>query len=248
MRLPTFETGEMPGKIQSPSPPMIPLAVRLTIRISVALVVAVTVVLVPAGTARYWQALLFLALVSVPTIALMFLLLARDPAIIERRLQANEVSSSQKSLIRWYRPVFLIAAVIPGLDYRFGWSPALVGSVPLWLTLVCDGVAVTAILFAGWVIDINRFAGRTIRVEPGQPLVSTGPYCLVRHPLYSASLVLCLATPLALGSWIALPLFAVLVPFYALRLLNEEKLLRRQLEGYAAYCHRTPFRLIPFIW
>jgi protein-S-isoprenylcysteine O-methyltransferase Ste14 len=124
----------------------------------------------------------------------------------------------------------------------------IVGEVSMPLVLVCDGLIVGALVFAGWVFRVNEYAGRSVQVEKGQRVIDSGPYGLVRHPLYSASLLIWLATPLALGSWIALPLFASLAPFYILRLMNEELQLTRELKGYAAYCKRTPFRLIPFVW
>ncbi len=99
-----------------------------------------------------------------------------------------------------------------------------------------------------WVIDLNRYAARTIQVEEGQRVISSGPYRYVRHPLYAGGLLMWLATALALGSYVALPFFAQLVPVFVLRLLNEEKVLRRDLRGYAEYCQGTPYRLIPYIW
>jgi protein-S-isoprenylcysteine O-methyltransferase Ste14 len=137
---------------------------------------------------------------------------------------------------------------VPGLDHRFGLSHTITGAVSMPGSLICDALIVLALLLAGWVLHVNEFAGRSIRVERNQPLITNGPYSIVRHPLYSASLLLWLATPLALGSWVALPLFILLIPFYILRLMNEELVLNRDLRGYAAYCKRTPFRLIPWVW
>jgi protein-S-isoprenylcysteine O-methyltransferase Ste14 len=110
-----------------------------------------------------------------------------------------------------------------------------------------------ALIFGGfllviWVMKVNSFAARTIQVEEGQKVISTGPYSVVRHPMYTGSLVLWLFTPLALSSYVAWPAFALLIPFYFFRLLNEEKFLRRELPGYSEYCLRTRYRLIPFIW
>ena len=99
-----------------------------------------------------------------------------------------------------------------------------------------------------WVITVNRFAAGVIQIEAGQPVVSTGPYRRVRHPMYSVMSVMFLFIPLALGSYFALPAFVFLIPLLVLRLLNEEKVLGRELPGYAEYCQRTRYRLIPFVW
>ena len=99
-----------------------------------------------------------------------------------------------------------------------------------------------------WALKTNSFAASTIRVESGQRVISTGPYRMVRHPMYLGVDLMALFTPLALGSYFALPAFALLIPMIVLRLLNEEKLLRQDLPGYSEYCLRTPFRLVPFVW
>jgi len=99
-----------------------------------------------------------------------------------------------------------------------------------------------------WVLRVNSYAGRTIQVDAGQTVISTGPYAWVRHPMYFGTVVLWMGTPLALGSWVALPVFALLVSFYVLRLLSEEKVLRTELPGYAEYCAKTRFHLIPLVW
>jgi protein-S-isoprenylcysteine O-methyltransferase Ste14 len=171
-----------------------------------------------------------------------------DPQLIERRLQSKEKISEQKLLMRVSKPVFLAAFLLPGLDYRLGWTRTSLGAVPLWLMLLCQALILGGLLLVVWVMKVNSFASRTIQVEAGQRVISTGPYRMVRHPLYSGSLVMWLATPLALGSYIAWPAFALLIPFYVFRLLNEEKVLRQELPGYPEYCLRTRFRLVPFVW
>jgi protein-S-isoprenylcysteine O-methyltransferase Ste14 len=184
----------------------------------------------------------------VPVSAISFTLLVRKPAVIARRMQGSERSRSQRALVSAFRPLFLVMLFVPGLDHRLGLSRTITGPVPLSLTIAGDVAMVLAILFCGWVFQVNEFAGRTIQVEARQRVIDSGPYGLVRHPLYAGSLLMWLATPLALGSWIALPLFALLTPFYVLRAINEELQLTRELKGYVAYCKRTPFRLIPFVW
>jgi protein-S-isoprenylcysteine O-methyltransferase Ste14 len=124
----------------------------------------------------------------------------------------------------------------------------MLGGVPPWLSLVADAMVLGGLLLTFWVMKVNSFASRTIEVEAGQKVVSSGPYGLVRHPLYSGSLLIWLFAPVALGSYAAWPAFALLVPLYVYRLLNEEKFLRRALPGYSEYCLRTRFRLVPYIF
>jgi protein-S-isoprenylcysteine O-methyltransferase Ste14 len=232
------------ARVQSPNA----LALRLSVRLLGGLVLLATILFSSAWTFRFWQAMVYLPAVILSIAAVCFTLLVRSPAIIERRLQTVEHSRSQRALIRAFRPLFFLIMFVPGLDHRFGLTRTIVGDVSIPLTLACDGLIVAAMLFMGWVLRVNEFAGRTIQVEENQRVIDTGPYGFVRHPLYSGSLLMFLATPLALGSWVALPLFALLIPFYVLRLMNEELRLTRELKGYAAYCKRTPFRLIPFVW
>jgi protein-S-isoprenylcysteine O-methyltransferase Ste14 len=224
------------------------LMVHWSLRLLGAFALLAGILFLSAWTLRYWQAAVYLLAVFVPAAAVSMVLLLRNPAVIERRLQTAERSRAQQALIRAFRPLFLIMLFVPGLDHRFGLSRTITGPVSLPVTLVCDGLIVLAILFIGRVFRVNEFAGRSIRVDHNQAVVDSGPYSVVRHPLYSASLVLWLATPVALGSWIALPLFALLIPFYILRLMNEEMVLAQELKGYTAYCKRTPFRLVPWLW
>ena len=97
-------------------------------------------------------------------------------------------------------------------------------------------------------MDVNRYAARTVRVEAEQKVISTGPYKYVRHPFYCGAVVMFLVAPLGLGSYVAFPVFALVIPIFILRLLNEEQVLRRELPGYSSYCQGTPYRLVPYIW
>lgn len=224
------------------------LALRAIARLVALFILAAALLFLSAGTLHFWEAKAYLVSAFVPTAMVLLLLFLRNPVILERRLETRETIAVQRNLMRWFRPVFLIAFLVPGLDHRFGWSRGDVETVPPMVALAADGFVVVALLFAGWVMQINAYAGRRIEVEAHQPLITRGPYSLIRHPLYAASVVLWLATPVALGSWMALPIFLLATPFYVLRLLNEERYLKRDLPGYSAYCKRTPFRLIPFVW
>jgi len=172
----------------------------------------------------------------------------RDPQFLARRLLRKEKIGMQKFIMFLAKNVSVIAWVLCGLDNRFGWSRTCLAPVPWWLT------SLALLLYAGCYLlfipvgNANRFAASIIQIEAGQTVADHGPYRLLRHPMYSLSLVVWLWVPLALGSFVVLPVVALITPILVLRLLNEEKILRRELPGYAEYCQRTPWRLIPFVW
>ena len=158
-------------------------------------------------------------------------------------MRTKEKIDAQKAIIRWAQLVVFASLLIPGLDFRFGWS-----HIPLWLTILSQLFVLAGYLIALWVMKENSFASRTVQIEDGQRVISTGPYRLVRHPMYSGAVLMLLFTPLALGSWLALPGYLLVIPLIVLRLLNEENMLRRDLPGYSDYCLRTRSRLLPLLW
>jgi len=169
-----------------------------------------------------------------------------DPQLIERRLRRGwrqETVREQKLIMKFVPAIMLIAFLLPGLDHRFGWS-----HLPLWLTILSQALVLGGYLMIFWTWKSNSFAASTIRVEAGQRVISTGPYGIVRHPMYLGVDIWLLFTPLALGSYFGLPVFALLIPLIVVRLLNEEKVLRQELPGYVEYCLHTRFRLMPFLW
>src|SRR5208337_1298206 len=221
---------------------------KLVVRLALVLIIGAALLFIPAGSWRFWPGWAFLGLTFIPSILAYLYFYKHDPQLMERRLQSKEKVSEQRLLMRVTKPFFLAAFLLPGLDYRWGWSRTFFGGVPLWLILVSEVLVLGGFLLVFWVMKVNSFASRTIQVEAGQKVISTGPYAFVRHPLYSGSVVMWLSAPLALGSYIAWPAFALLIPFYVIRLLNEEKVLRQELPGYSEYCLHTRFRLVPFIW
>ena len=221
---------------------------RLILRLSLGLIILAAILFLPAGTWRFWQGWVFLAIFFTYAPLAFFYFYKHDRELIERRLRSKEKISEQKWLIGLFKPVFFAVFLIPGFDHRLGWSRHLLGAVPAWLSLFSDGLIVCGLLMIFWTLKVNSFASRTIEVDAGQCVISTGPYALVRHPMYSGSALLCLCLPLALGSYIAWPAFALLIGIYVLRLLNEETFLRKELPGYSEYCTRTRFRLVPYVW
>jgi len=224
------------------------LETRVVLRFSAAVALGLVILFVPAGSFHFWQGWLYLGLVLGPTLGAFVYFLKVDRDFLERRLEMKEQVREQRLLLLWLQPVFFAIFLLPGFDHRMGWSRALAGTVPLWLSLLAGALVLAGLFIVVWAMNVNRFAAHTVRVETGQKVICTGPYALVRHPLYAGSVVLWLFTPLALGSWVALPFFVLLLPFYVIRLLNEEKVLRVQLPGYTEYCQHTRSRLIPFVW
>ncbi len=231
-----------------PPPRKMYLLAKVVARFAGVLVLANALLFLPAGTIRFWQAWSYLAVVFLFTFAVFVFLVANDSEIVERGLQTREAVPERQRLIRWSIPFFLTVFLLPGFDHRFGWSRALLGSLPFWLPLLAQGLALGGLVGVALAIDANRFAARPIGVEAGQPVISHGPYSVVRHPLYAGCVLWTLATPLALGSYVTLPAFMLLIPFYVCRLLSEEKALHAQLPGYSEYCLRTRYRLVPYVW
>jgi protein-S-isoprenylcysteine O-methyltransferase Ste14 len=219
------------------------LATRLILRTVVSLVLVAAFLFLPAGSLRYWQGWVFMAVWFLPMLIASPYFLRNDPELVERRLQTKEKSSEQKTIIRLAQPIVFANLLVPGLDYRFGWS-----HVPAWLTVLSEALVLAGYVITFWVMKENSFASRTVEVVEGQRVISTGPYRLVRHPMYFGAVLMLLFTPLALGSWWALPGFLLVGVLIVLRLLNEEKILSRELPGYSDYCLRTRYRLIPLVW
>jgi protein-S-isoprenylcysteine O-methyltransferase Ste14 len=199
-----------------------------------------------AGSFAYWQGWVFLAAFFIPSLAITLHFLKADPKLIKGRLGAGPIAERQaiQKIIQSLASLFFILSLIlGGLDYRFGWS-----HLPISLVCLGDGLVVLGFFGVFLVFKENSFASSVIRVRQKQKVISTGPYAILRHPMYSGAFVMLFGMPLALGSgWAFIPiifLFAVIVT----RLLAEENFLSKKLLGYKAYCRKTPYRLVPYIW
>lgn len=224
------------------------LLLRLVRRSFVGLLLLAVLVLGAAGTLKFWQGWAFLAVTFVAPLGFGLYFYRHDPQLLARRMLTKEKVGAQKVVMLLWKLLSVPAYLLAGLDHRFGWSRQFLVPVPGWLTVLALLVLPAGYLLFYWVMKANRFAASIIQVESGQTVIDTGPYQLVRHPMYLGFLILWLAAPLALGSFIAVPVFALALPILAFRLLNEEKFLHCELPGYAEYCRRTPRRLIPFVW
>ncbi len=201
---------------------------------------------VPAGTTGYWQAWTFLAVYFASSIALSLYLMIADPALMQRRMRGGPTAEKepvQKIIMIITSLGFVGLLVVPALDHRFAWSqmsPAMALAGDLLV-----GIGWLAIFF---VFRENSFSSATIELAPDQKVISSGPYALVRHPMYAGALVMLLGIPIALGSWWGILVLAAILPALIWRLFEEEKFLAQNLAGYVEYQNKVRYRLIPTVW
>ena len=197
----------------------------------------------PAGTLAYEKGWLFMGILFVPMLIAGFVMLFKAPDLLKKRLDAKEKQGNQKVVVAISGLMFIGGFVVAGFDHRFGWS-----CMPLAVTVAASVLFLAAYALYAEVLRENAYLSRTIKVDEGQKVVSTGLYGLVRHPMYAATILLFLMMPLVLGSWYAAIVFLVYPVLIIIRLTGEEKLLMKELPGYAEYRKKVKYRLIPFIW
>ena len=200
----------------------------------------------PAGTLNYWQAWVFILVFMISVTVIGLYLSLKDPALLERRKQigpAAEQSPAQKIIISVGILADLGLLVFCGLDRRFGWS-----QVPTYFSLLGDVLVALGLFIDFIVFRENSYGASNIRVEESQKVTSTGLYAIVRHPMYTGVIIMVLGVPLALGSWWGLAIIALVMPVLMWRILDEEKLLEKDLTGYKEYEQKVRYRLVPYLW
>ena len=208
--------------------------------------VMLALIFIPGGTFRYWQGWAYVAVFIICSGAYTVYLAKHDPVLLKRRTEAGiyyEREFTQKAVIALLFAAFVVLIVLPPLDVRFRWS-----LMPWQVSIIGDVLVAFSFYIFYLVSKVNTYAAANVRVEDGQRVISTGVYRFVRHPMYFAALFLFIGTPLALGSWWTLLLFPVFIPILVARILNEEKVLMRDLPGYVEYTHNVRYRLIPSVW
>ncbi len=203
-------------------------------------------IFVPAWTLQYWRGWVFVLVFTICSGAYTLYLAKHDPALLKRRTEvgiSHEKETTQKTLIALFMAACIALVVLSPLDARFGWSSVV------WPVSIAGDALIAFSFYVFYLVSkVNTYAAANVRVEQGQKVISSGPYALVRHPMYFAALFLLAGTPLALGSWWALLLFPVCILILIARLLNEERVLARDLPGYVEYMHEVRYRLIPRLW
>ena len=201
---------------------------------------------VPAGTLHYWQAWAYLAVFFGASLLITFYLMKKDPALLKRRLSGGPTAEKEKTqkIIMFFTTIgFIALLVVPALDYRFMWS-----RVPLYMTIAGDLLTALGFYVIFLVYKENTFAFATIQVARDQKVISTGPYAIVRHPMYAGGSLYLLGMPLALGSYWGLLVLAAMIPILMWRLFDEERFLFKNLPGYTEYCAKVRWRLIPGVF
>jgi protein-S-isoprenylcysteine O-methyltransferase Ste14 len=208
--------------------------------------VMASVLFVAAGTLDYWQGRTFLAEYFAASVAITLYLMKKDPKLLQRRMSGGpfaEQEPAQKIIMSFASLGFIGLLVIPALDHRFAWS-----HMPPHVALAGDVLVALGWLAIFFVFKANTFSSATIELAPDQKVITTGPYALVRHPMYAGALVMLLGMPIGLGSWWGVLVIAAILPALIWRLLDEENFLARNLPGYAEYRSKVRYRLIPRVW
>jgi len=219
---------------------------RAWVALAVLALVMGPLIFVLAGTVHYWQAWIYLSIFFGSSALITLYVIRNDPALLERRMRGGptaEKRAAQRVIMFFTSLCFVALLVVPALDRRYAWT-----EVPFYSVLFGDAMVAVGFYFIFLVYKENTFASATVQVVAGQQVISTGPYAIVRHPMYASGLLMLFGTPLALGSYWGLVPVAAMSPFLIWRLFDEERLLRDQLAGYREYQQKVRHRLLPWIW
>ena len=212
-------------------------------KFSLGVIIIGLLLFVPAGSLRYWQGWLLMGILFVPMFAAGFVLMAKNPELLRKRLNAKEEEKEQKTVVGLNALLFIAAFVVAGLNWRFQWCV-----LPNWAVWIAAALFLACYLLYAEVLRENTYLSRTIEVQENQKVIDTGLYGIVRHPMYMATTLLFLMIPLVLASPLSFLILLLYLPLIAKRIRNEESVLENGLEGYKDYKQRVKYRIIPFIW
>jgi protein-S-isoprenylcysteine O-methyltransferase Ste14 len=222
------------------------LDTRAWLALAIVAVVMCALLFGTAGTTHYWHAWIYVSIFLGASVLTTLYLMKRDRAVLARRMRGGPMfakAGTQRMIMVFTSLGFIALLVVPALDHRFGWS-----DVPVWAVVLGEVLVVIGFYLIFLVYRENSFTAATIDVAPGQKVIATGPYAVVRHPMYASGSLYMLGTPLALGSYWGFLALAAMMPFLLWRLLDEERILTKELPGYAEYRQRVRHRLVPMVW
>ena len=213
------------------------------IKVTLGILLVGALIFLPAGTLAFAKGWLLMGLLFIPMLIAGFVMLFKAPKLLAKRLDAKEKQGDQKLVVAMSGLMFVAGFVVAGLDYRYSWS-----RMPMAVTVASSVLFLFAYGLYAEVLRENAYLSRTVKVEEGQTVISTGLYGIVRHPMYAATILLFIMMPLVLGSWYAAIIFLAYPVLIVIRLIGEEKLLLKELPGYGQYREKVKYRIIPFIW
>lgn len=213
------------------------------IKVTLGILLVGALIFLPAGTLAFAKGWLLMGLLFIPMLIAGFVMLFKAPKLLAKRLDAKEKQGDQKLVVAMSGLMFVAGFVVAGLDYRYSWS-----RMPMAVTVASSVLFLLAYGLYAEVLRENAYLSRTVKVEEGQTVISTGLYGIVRHPMYAATILLFIMMPLVLGSWYAAIIFLAYPVLIVIRLSGEEKLLLKELPGYGQYREKVKYRIIPFIW
>jgi protein-S-isoprenylcysteine O-methyltransferase Ste14 len=198
---------------------------------------------IPAGSIKFWNAWIFMGVIFIPMLFVIVYLITRDPELLFKRMNTNEKEKTQKKVVLLTSIIFLSAFIIAGLDYRFQWS-----AVPWPVVVISAIIVLTGYILFFMVMRQNSYASRVVEIQEKQKVIDTGLYGIVRHPMYSAAILMFMFMPLVLGSFYAL-IPMIIFPFQmSTRMKNEELILEKGLDGYIEYKKKVRYKIFPFLW
>ncbi len=200
-------------------------------------------IFLPAGTYKYIYGWLFMGVLFIPMFIAGIIMMIKNPALLEKRLDAKETRNKQSIVIKLSGLMFITGFIVAGLDYRYKWL-----EIPSIAPYIAACVLLFAYILWAEVLRENTYLSRTIKVEQNQKVIDRGLYGIIRHPMYTATILLFLSMPLVLGSLISFFIFLIYPVIIIIRIIDEEKVLEKELDGYIDYKKRVKYRLIPFIW
>ena len=219
------------------------LFISALMRFLLGVIILGLLIFLPAGSLHYWQGWLLMGILFVPMFIAGLVMMAKNPELLRKRLNAKEQEKEQKTVMALSGMLFIAAFVVAGLNWRFQWYV-----LPNWVVWVAAGLFLVCYLLYAEVLRENTYLSRTIEVQEHQKVIDTGLYGVVRHPMYMATTLLFLMMPLVLASPISFGIMLLYIPLIAKRIRNEETVLEQGLEGYCEYKQRVKYKVLPFIW
>ena len=219
------------------------LFVQAVIKYVFGFLIIALLLFIPAGTLNYWNAWLFISILFVPMLIVGIILMIKNPDLLRKRLNAKENELEQKMVLLLGGIMFICGFVVSGLNYRFKWV-----ILPKWIIVIATIIFLLAYILYAEVLRENTYLSRTIEIQENQKVIDSGLYGIVRHPMYSSTILLFLSMPLVLGSLYAFVIFLIYPIIIIKRIKNEEQVLEKGLAGYSEYKNKVKYRIIPFIW